>query len=237
MKVSLIIPVYNEENTVAVVLLRVARAELPPGFSSEIIVVDDFSSDGSAKKISRLKSRLRLKVISHARNRGKGAAVRSGLQLAVGDLVLIQDADLEYDPKYYYRLLDRFSSPDVDVVYGSRLVNYPLKLWGSTKTPLPLHLVANKFLTLLTNWLYGQAVTDMETGYKVIRKKLLDQLELSANRFDFEPELTAQILKRGIKITEVPIKVKPRGYHEGKKISWVDGLVAIWTLVRHRFKD
>ena len=152
-------------------------------------------------------------------------------------MVLIQDADLEYDPHDYFQILKHFSDPSVKAVYGSRLTNYPLNLFGPNKTPMPVHLVANRFLTFLRNILYGSSLTDMETCYKAIDRDLLMSLHLQAKRFDFEPEVTAKILKKGTKITEVPIKVSPRSYDQGKKIGWRDGLSAVLTLLRYRFTD
>ena len=235
MKVSIIIPVYNEEKTISAILEKVRQSKLPAGFTKEIIVVDDASTDSTLKKIKNLNLKLKLRLITHSVNRGKGAAILTGLSKSTGDLVLIQDADLEYDPADYVRLLEPFKNKNVQVVYGSRLLNYPLKLFGKHKTPMPIHLIANKFLTHLTNFLYGHKVTDMETCYKVMNRKLMVSLSVKANRFDFEPEITAKILKKGISIVEVPIKVKPRSYAQGKKIGWPDGLIAIWTLIKYRF--
>ncbi|MDP1743769.1 MAG: glycosyltransferase family 2 protein [Candidatus Amesbacteria bacterium] len=233
MKVSIIIPVYNEERTISKILKKVSLATLPSGFVKEIIVVNDSSRDRTVHEIKKCK--IKMVVINHAENLGKGAAIISGLEKALGEIVLIQDADLEYDPEDYQKLLAPFQNNQTQVVYGSRLIDYPLKLFGKHKTPMPIHLLANKFLTFLTNYLYGSSVTDMETCYKVINTKLLKSLNIQAKRFDFEPEVTAKILKRGIKIIEIPIKVKPRSYQEGKKIGWRDGLIAIWTLIKYRF--
>ncbi len=235
MKVSIVIPVYNEAATLGAVIRRVLHTPLPYGFTREIIVVDDASTDGSGKIIEKFKTKLTL--VSHAVNQGKGAAVASALVKSSGDVILIQDADLEYHPKYYTSLLRPFINSQVKVVYGSRLMNYPLQLFGKDKTPMPFHLLANRFLTFLTNLLYGISVTDMETGYKVISASLLRSLHLKSKRFDLEPEITAKILKKGIDILEVPIRVTPRTYSQGKKISWTDGLIAVWTLVKYRLLD
>lgn len=233
MKVSIIIPVYNEYNTISQLLKRVFAASLPSGFTKEIIVVNDASTDSTLKFIPKSKC----KLISHPRNLGKGAAIRTGLNHATGDVVLIQDADLEYNPKDYSKLLKPFANTNVQAVYGSRLINYPLRLFSPGKTPMPLHWLANHLLTLLTNILFNQPVTDMETCYKAIRRDVFLSLNLKSNRFDIEPEITAKLLKRGIKIHEIPIQIKPRSYAEGKKIGWRDGLVAIWTLLKYRFVD
>ena len=235
MKVSIIIPVYNEEKTIAQILRRVFSAALPSNMTREVIVVNDASTDSTLKKIKNLK--LKLRLITHSVNRGKGAAVISGLAKSSGDIILIQDADLEYNPKYYVSFLRPFTVSNAQVVYGSRLVNYPLQLFGQNKTPMPIHLIANRLLTFLTNLLYGVSVTDMETGYKAVSAQLVRSLKLKSKRFDLEPEITAKILKKGISIVEVPIKVKPRSYAQGKKIGWQDGLIAIWTLIKYRFVD
>ncbi|TSC88377.1 MAG: Glycosyltransferases involved in cell wall bioproteini [Microgenomates group bacterium Gr01-1014_16] len=233
MKVSIIIPVFNEQKTIAQILKRVFAARIPSGFIKEIIVVNDASTDRTLAFIPKSSCIL----ISHPQNLGKGAAIRTGLNHATGDVVLIQDADLEYDPRDYLKLLTPFKNVDTRVVYGSRLINYPLRFYGPQKTPMPVHWLANHFLTLLTNLLFNRSVTDMETCYKAIRRDVFLSLRLKSNRFDIEPEITAKILQRGIKIIEVPIKVNPRSYAQGKKIGWRDGLIAVWTLIKYKFVD
>ena len=236
MRLSIIIPVFNEQNTIAEVLKKVENASLP-GIQKEVIVVDDASTDNTKKVLSEFKiENLKFKILRHEKNMGKGAAVRDGFKNVSGDLVLIQDADLEYDPSYYAVLLKPFSR-GAKVVYGTRLLNYPLNFWGKNKTVLPMHLIANKFLTNLTNILFASNLTDMETGYKVFRKEIFDKIRINSEGFDFEAEITAKILKMGIKIVEVPVITKPRTYKEGKKIGWIDGVSAIWTLIKYRFTD
>lgn len=235
MRISVIIPVFNEEKTITQILKKVFSVSLPKGFTKEVIVINDGSTDETLNLLK--KSRYKFILINHLINQGKGQAIRSGVDKAAGALILIQDADLEYDPKDYQRLLEPFTNPQTQVVYGTRLINYPLQILGQKKTPLPLHLLANKLLTYMTNVLYGDALTDMETCYKVVSLSLVKQLHLQARRFDFEPEITAKILKRNINIIEVPIKVKPRDYKDGKKIGWKDGLIAVLTLVKYRIVD
>lgn len=234
MRLSIIVPVYNEEKTVAEILRRVKRTRLPRGMDREIVVVDDGSTDATPAILARTSG---MKVLKHKKNKGKGAAIKMGIKKAKGKIILIQDADLEYDPKDYPRLLEPILSGKAKVVYGTRLKNYPLRLFGKRRTPLLTHYLGNKFLTLFTNLLYGGRLSDMETCYKVFKKEVLNPIELKGDRFDFEPEVTAKILKKGHKIHEVPIRVKPRGYDEGKKITWKDGFVAVWTLLRYRFVD
>ena len=178
-----------------------------------------------------------IRVLNHKKNQGKGAAVRTGIIESTGDVVLIQDADLEYDPNDYPRLIKPIMEGRARVVYGSRLKNYPIRLFGEKRTPLLSHYLGNKLLTFITNVLYGDGITDMETCYKMFEKKVVSTLTLRAKRFELEPEITAKILKQGIKIVEVPIKVKPRGYEEGKEITWRDGFIAVWTLIKYRFVD
>lgn len=240
-KLSIIIPIFNEENTIAEIIKGVKLAKLPTAFEKEIIFVDDGSNDKTKRVLSEfqisnygLLSQNKFQILTHNKNRGKGAAVRSGLKVAGGDYIIIQDADLEYDPSDYAKLLEPIIKKSAKVVYGTRLLNYPLKLWGENKTILPTHLLANKFLTFLTNLLYGSELTDMETGYKLIDANILKKIKFKSNRFDFEPEITAKILKLKTPIVEVPISVKPRTYKEGKKIKWTDGLLAIWTLVKYK---
>ena len=234
MRLSIIIPVYNEEKTLRKIINKVKKVKLSGKISSEIIVVNDASTDKSLKILKKIK---KIKLISHKKNLGKGEAIKSGLKKASGDIILIQDADLEYNPNDYQKLLRPIIKGKEKIVYGSRLKNYPLRIFGKKKTPLLTHYFGNKFLTFVTNLLYGNNVSDMETGYKVFKKEVIEKVRIKSSRFDFEPEITAKILKKGFKIYEVPIKVKPRGYSEGKKISWRDGFIALWTLIKYRISD
>lgn len=227
-------PAYNEEKTISQILDLVKKARLLKGLQKEIIVVDDGSSDKTSK-ILKEEFGETIKKIRHNQNLGKGAAVKTGIENASGEIFIIQDADLEYNPKDYQRLLDPILSKKAEVVFGTRLKNYPLKFWGKNKTVLPTHLIANRFLTILTNILYGSRLTDMETCYKVFTKEIINSISLKANRFDFEPEITAKILKQKIKIMEIPIITSPRTYAQGKKIGIMDGLMAIWVLIKYRF--
>lgn len=240
MKLSIIIPVFNEEKTISELINRVVKADIPRDIEKEIIVVDDGSKDNSRLKAENAKLKYKtnnIKIIQHEVNQGKGSAVRTGIKNASGDIILIQDADLEYNPDDYLKLVEPIIKGKTKVVYGSRLKNYPLKIFGKKTTPLITHYLGNKLLTFITNLLYGNGVTDMETCYKVFDKKVIRNIRLKSKRFDFEPEITAKVLKRGYKIYEIPIKVSPRDYDEGKKISWKDGFIALWTLIKYRFVD
>lgn len=236
MKLSIIIPVFNEDKTIIEILNRVISAKVPKEITKEIIVVDDGSFDNTGKIIESV-SKKELKYIRHSKNIGKGAAVRTGIENSSGDLILIQDADLEYDPSYYSTMLEPILKKEASIVYGTRLVNYPLKLWGKNKTVLPLHLLANKFLTGLVNILYKAKLTDMETCYKLSSREILKKINLKSNRFEIEPEITIKCLKLGYNIIEVPIKASPRNYNEGKKIGFKDGIQAIWTIVKYKFTN
>ena len=232
MKLTVIIPVFNEENTISELIEKVKLAKLPEYLSREIIVVDDGSGDRTAKKIKKISG---VRFFAHKKNYGKGAAIKTAMSKARGDIVLIQDADLEYNPDDFKKLIEPILKRESDVVYGSRFRNLRLTLFGKNRTPMPLHYLGNKFLTFLTNLLYQANLTDMETCYKVFKKDMINADEIMADRFNFEPEFTAKILKRGIKIHEVPITVIPRSYNEGKKITWKDGLIAVKVLLRERF--
>jgi len=234
MKLSILIPVYNEEKTITEILQRVSSAKLPKGWEREIIVVDDGSVDGTRKDIKRLRYK-DIKKVFHPKNLGKGAAVRTGIRNATGDILIIQDADLEYNPDDYMKLLALINSNQAEVVYGSRLKRMKLKLTGKDKTPFPLHYLMNRFLSFLTNVLYKSNLTDMETCYKMMSKNVYKNLNLRSFRFEVEPEITAKILKRGYRIVEVPIVTKPRGYKEGKKIKAIDAFKAVYTLIKFRF--
>lgn len=232
MKLSIIIPVFNEEKTIEEILKRVAEVKLPT-VHKEIVVVDDCSTDNTGQILSKLK--IKFLFLKHKKNLGKGAAVKTGIGHTTGDIIVIQDGDLEYDPIHYSELLEPFQKDGMKVVYGTRLINYPLKVWGRNKTIMPLHLIANKFLTLLTNLLYGSSLTDMETGYKLFKREVIKNTKINSNKFDFEAEITAKLLKRKIFIKEVPISIKPRTYRDGKKIGFKDGVTAVWTLIKYRF--
>lgn len=229
MKLSIIIPVFNEEKTIKELLRRVSKVKLP--LRKEIIVIDDHSVDQTAKILSNIKN-IRFKYLRLTKNSGKGAAVRAGINLSSGDFIIIQDGDLEYDPNDYEKLLEPILRKKAKIVFGTRLLNYPLKLWGKDKTVLPLHLMANKFLTWLVNFLYGSHLTDMETCYKLFSREVIKKLDLNSNRFEIEPEITIKSLKLGYNIIEVPILVYPRGYDQGKKIGFWDGILAVWTIIK-----
>jgi len=231
MKLSVVIPVFNEKDTIAEIVKRVLTEKTP----KEIIIIDDGSTDGTKEEIEKLRNK-EIKKFYHNVNRGKGAAVRTGIKNATGDVLIVQDADLEYNPKYYQKLLKPIIDGKTKVVYGSRLRTLPFRLWGKDKTPLPLHLLVNRFLSELTNLLYGSGLTDMETCYKMIDKEVYRKLSLVSNRFEIEPEITAKILRLGIEILEVPITTRPRGYQEGKKIKTEDAFFAVWALIKYRFK-
>lgn len=234
-KLSVVIPVYNEQRTIEELLKKVLEVRLPLGIIKEIIVINDGSSDRTLEILDGY--RKKIKLITSEINRGKGYAIREGFKVATGDLVIIQDGDLEYDPNDYSKLIEAITGRSVDAVYGTRLQNYPLRLWGSRRTPMPIHWISNHFLTALTNLIYGSKLSDMETCYKLIKKSVVDKLDLKADRFDIEPEITAKLLRNGYMIAEIPIKVKPRGYKAGKKIGWRDGVQAIWSIMKYRYYD
>ncbi|MCB0212250.1 MAG: glycosyltransferase family 2 protein [Anaerolineae bacterium] len=226
MKLSVIIPVYNEEATLKEIISRVRAT----GLVYQIILVDDGSTDGSVATLTPLQKvgEPHLCLLRHKHNRGKGAAIRTGLAAVTGDLVLVQDADLEYDPADYSALLAPFADPNVAVVYGSR------NLQRNPKSSFTFYW-GGRLLSWIATLLYSAHVTDEATGYKVIKTDLLRELGLETDGFEFCPEVTGKLLQRGIAIHEVPISYNPRSWDEGKKIQWHDGLIAIWTLLRYRF--
>jgi len=225
-KLSIVIPVYNERRTIGAVIERVLKA--PVDVSREIIVVDDASTDGTREALQGLPPG-EIRLMMHDVNQGKGAAIRTGIAHATGEIVLIQDADLEYDPRDYPLLLEPILEDQADVVFGNRFHGGPhrvLYFW---------HYAANRGLTLLTNILTGLNVTDMEVGYKVFRRDVLRQLTLESDRFGFEPEVTVKVAKLGCRVYEVPIRYYGRTYEEGKKITWRDGFAALFHILRYRF--
>lgn len=226
-KINILIPVYNEQATILEIIKKVEAAQLPAGAEKEIIIIDDGSNDGTSAILSTIKHH---SVINHSENRGKGAAIRSGLEKATGDIILIQDADLEYNPDEYHKLLLPIINGETKVVYGSRFLTkhqprYKLLYFG------------NKLLSLVSSILYFQWISDMETCYKVFSREALSGLTIKSNRFNLEPEITAKLLRAGHKIKEVPISYQSRSFAQGKKIKWHDGLVAIWSLFKYRFFD
>jgi glycosyltransferase involved in cell wall biosynthesis len=226
-KLSVIVPVYDERNTVVEIVRRMRAVDL--ALDLEILVVDDGSTDGTRDVLRQLADST-VRVITHERNQGKGAAIRSGLAQVTGDLVLIQDADLEYDPQDWPKLLAPIMTGKAQVVYGSRFT-------GERRNMLFLHWIGNRFLSLTTNVLYNTTLSDMETCYKLVDRSLMLELGLRSNRFDIEPEITAKILRRRIRIYEVPISYTGREFDEGKKITWRDGFAALWALAKFRFAD
>jgi glycosyltransferase involved in cell wall biosynthesis len=237
---SVVVPAYNEVETITEILRRVRATplEIPVGhrlnsglvpLEREVVVVDDASTDGTRRVLSALTEEQGINVIFHEENRGKGGAVRTGLKHANGDVMLIQDADLEYDPRDYPALLRPIVERRSKVVYGSRFRG------GPTKAMFFWHMVGNHFLTLVTNLLYDTTLSDMETCYKVFTREIANQLDLRATGWGFDPEITAQILRLGYRIYEVPISYNGREFEEGKKISWRDGLTVFWTLAKYRF--
>jgi glycosyltransferase involved in cell wall biosynthesis len=227
MKISVIIPAYNEVVTIEEIIKRVQATHL----IDEIVVVDDGSTDGTREILARLDKENQVKFVPHPKNLGKGTAVRTGIQNCSGEIVIIQDADLEYDPREYPNLLRPLEEGIADVVYGSRF------LGGARRPILFWNMVANRILTFITNILYNNILSDMETGYKVFLAEVFKRVTIKSNRFDFEPEITAKVLKQHVRLYELPISYSGRDYAEGKKITWRDGFAAIWALVKFRFVD
>ena len=225
---SVLVPVYNEESTIEEITGRI----IATGLAHEIVIVDDRSTDSSWEKIQKIQGENPdlVKAVRCDKNMGKGAAIRTGLEHITGDYILIQDADLEYDPEDYPKLMQPVLKGKAEVVYGSRFT-------GEHRNMFYWHLLGNKFLTMLTNVLYNTTISDMETGYKLFRTDIIKSIRIRSNKFDFEPEITSKLLKRGVRIYEVPISYAGREFDEGKKITWRDGFWAVLALVRYRFTD
>jgi glycosyltransferase involved in cell wall biosynthesis len=228
-KLSIVIPVFNERNTVVEIVRRVRQVELPGDLDRELIIVDDGSTDGTREVLDQLRDST-VRIIKNPVNRGKGHALRTGFAAATGDLVIVQDADLEYDPEDFPRLINPVLRGKARVVYGSRFT-------GERRNMLFLHWVGNRFLSLLTNVLYNSTLSDMETCYKLFDRELLNTLTLVSDSFEIEAEVTAKLLKRRVRIYEVPISYAGREFDEGKKITWRDGITALWTLLKFRVRD
>jgi glycosyltransferase involved in cell wall biosynthesis len=227
MKLSVLVPVYNEKGTIEQILKRIKSVDI----DKEIIVVDDGSTDGTKEVLSALKEP-GIKLIFHQKNLGKGAALRTAIKEASGDIVIFQDADLEYDPNDYASLIKPITEGMADVVYGSRMLGGKLQ-----RVYMFWHKLGNNFLTFLVNLLYNTTLTDMETGYKVFKREVIKSLNLKSNDFAIEPEITAKIFKKKYRVYETSISYYGRNYEEGKKISWRDGFPAIWTILKYRFVD
>jgi glycosyltransferase involved in cell wall biosynthesis len=225
MKLSILIPIYNERATVLEIIQRVRAVP----YEKEIIAVNDGSTDGTRELLAQVEKDGVI-ILHHEKNQGKGAAIHTALRRATGDIIVIQDADLEYDPRDYKQLVEPIVEGRAKVVYGSRFL-------GPRMAMFFWHMLANKMLTLMTNILYDAILSDMETGYKAFRADIIKSIPLRSRRFDFEPEITAKVLKRGIRIFEVPISYYGREYSEGKKIGAKDGFIAVWTLLKYRFVD
>lgn len=227
MKLSILMPVYNEEPTLKEIVGKVLKVKM----DKEIIIVNDASTDKSFQIMKDLqKEHPELVVLTHEKNLGKGSAIRTALTKVTGDYIIIQDADLEYDPQEYSKLLEVVHRFGAKAVYGSRFT-------GIHKNMFFLHLLGNKFLSLMTNLLYNTTLSDMETCFKLVKTDLIKSIPLKSRRFEFEPEITAKLLKRKVRIFEVPISYAGREFEEGKKITWRDGFSALWTLVKYRFVD
>lgn len=225
MKISVIIPVFNEKETIEEVLRRIKNVKI----EKEILIVDDYSTDGTREILRKIDDK-EIKIIFHSYNEGKGSAIRMAQMQISGNIVIIQDADLEYQPEDYLNLVKPINNGVADVVYGSRFL-------GPSRFSSFSHYFGNKFLTWLTNVLYRVRLTDMETCYKVFNAPIFQKLDIKAKRFEFEPEVTAKILKANLRIIEVPITYYGRSYKVGEKITWRDGLVALWVLIKYRFMD
>ena len=226
-KLSIVIPVYNERDTLHILISKVEAVD----YTKEIILIDDYSTDGTRDVLKKYEGQENIQVLYHEHNKGKGAALRTGFSIAQGDIIIIQDADLEYDPVDYGILLAPILDGRADVVYGSRFQG------GTHRVLFFWHYLGNKFLTTLSNMFTNLNLTDMETGYKVFTKKVNDTLTLKCNRFGFEPEFTAKVAKNKFRIYEVPISYSGRDYSEGKKITWKDGFAAIWYIFKYRFTN
>jgi glycosyltransferase involved in cell wall biosynthesis len=234
--VSIVIPVYNEEKTIYQALERIKKSNTL-GLQKQFILINDGSTDKTKSEILKFVKKnlkLNIKLIEHQKNLGKGAALQNGFRSANGGVLIVQDADLEYHPRYYPQLLRPIVNHKTKVVYGSRFLKSHLVLFGKNKTLLPLHYISNKLLSKLASLILRTETTDMETGYKAMAKSVYQRLEIASDGFEVEPEITTKIVRAGYKITEIPIETKPRGYSKGKKITWKDGVKTLFFILKQR---
>lgn len=232
MKLSIVIPAYNEEATIERVIRRVQDVDLG-AIEKEIIVVNDGSRDGTERILRGLTG---IRHLAHERNRGKGAALTTGFRAATGDIILIQDADLEYDPQDYAAVIRPILEGRADAVMGSRFILYRLTLFGKRRSPYLLHYLGNRLITAVTNLLYGQRFTDYEGCYKAFRRDVVAATPVTATGFEFDNELMCKLFRKGARVVEVPIRYAPRTYQSGKKITWRHGLVILWTIIKWRIR-
>jgi dolichol-phosphate mannosyltransferase len=237
MKLSIIVPVFNETNTVSRVIRKLSALKIPK-VQKEIIIVDDGSIDTTPSKIRKITARIKdVKTIFHQKNLGKGEAIKNGIKQATGDYIIIQDADLEYNPDLIPLLINPIQKRQTEVVYGTRLKHLPYFLTEEKTFLFLLHYLGNRIISLLMSIFYGQWITDIETGYKIFPKRALENINLEAKGFDFEPEITSKLLKSGYRILEIPISVYPRNYNEGKKFkTFKDGGIALWSVIKYKFQ-
>ena len=234
MKLSIIIPVYNEAKTLLELLRRIEKASLGK-IRKEVILVDDYSTDGSIDIIRKLGNKY-VKVFL-GKNQGKGAALKAGIKIATGELIIFQDADLEYDPRDYPKLVKPIIKGDADIVIGSRFIGEKFVPFGKNMTPHRLHWIGNKTLTFIFNLFYGTKLTDIEPCYKVFKRAVLRNINVISNRFEYDIELMCKAIKKGYKMLQLPISYNPRSFEEGKKITWVDGVKAAYYMLKYRFLD
>lgn len=234
MKLSVIIPVYNEPKTIEKIVRKVEKVDLG-NVKKEIIIIDDASTDSTADAVRKLKGN-HVKLF-HKKNKGKGGALKTGISKATGNIIVFQDADLEYDPKDYARLIQPILQGKAKVTFGSRFVSQRLKLFGKKRSPHLLHWFGNRFLTFAFNSLYGTRLTDAEPCYKMFRSDVLKGIKVSSNRFEYDIELMCKLVKNGYEIMQLPITYNPRTFEEGKKINWKDGIVAFLTMIKYRISD
>jgi glycosyltransferase involved in cell wall biosynthesis len=231
MKLSIIIPVYNESKTISEILRRIEKVNLGK-IKKEIILVDDFSTDGSREIIK--KSNKKYKKVFQEKNQGKGAALKAGIKASSGDFIIFQDADLEYNPDDYEKLLKPILDKKTNITFGSRFINQKFVIFGKNRIVHPTHYIGNKSLNFIFNLLYGTKLTDVEPCYKMFRSKILKDINVATNGFEYDIELMCKLVKKGHRILQIPIRYNPRNFNQGKKINWRDGITAFLTMFKYR---